>query len=74
MTLPNKPKLYSSKRTWLAPLLYLLAGGALLGLSTNLAKLAGEMQLSALAFCFGQFQGRHYFCLRSPLTAAICHR
>ncbi|MEH6640862.1 DMT family transporter [Vreelandella glaciei] len=57
MTLPNKPKLYSSKRTWLAPLLYLLAGGALLGLSTNLAKLAGEMQLSALAFLFWSILG-----------------
>ena len=40
------------KRTntqWL-PLLCLLSGGALLGISTNLAKVAGEMQLSPLAF------------------------
>ncbi|MCH4811072.1 DMT family transporter [Vreelandella neptunia] len=57
MTLPNKPRLYSSKRIWLAPLLYLLAGGALLGLSTNLAKLAGEMQLSALSFLFWSILG-----------------
>ena len=34
---------------WL-PLLCLLGGGALLGISTNLAKLAGEMGLSPLAF------------------------
>lgn len=34
---------------WL-PLLYLLGGGALSGVSTNLAKLAGELGLSPLAF------------------------
>ncbi|MGP4845517.1 DMT family transporter [Marinobacter sp. 1Y8] len=39
-----------NKRAWLAPLLYLLSGGALLGLSTNLAKLAGEVHLPPLAF------------------------
>ena len=38
---PNAP--------WL-PLLCLLGGGALLGISTNLAKLAGELGLSPLAF------------------------
>ncbi|MGP9766525.1 DMT family transporter [Halomonas sp. AOP13-D3-9] len=48
---------YSPKRTWLAPLIYLLAGGALLGLSTNLAKLAGDIQLSALAFLFWSISG-----------------
>ncbi|RBI66838.1 EamA/RhaT family transporter [Vreelandella sulfidaeris] len=57
MTLPNTPKRHFSKRVWLAPLLYLLAGGALLGLSTNLAKLAGEMQLSALAFLYWSILG-----------------
>ena len=57
MTLLNTPKRHVSKRAWLAPLLYLLAGGALLGLSTNLAKLAGEMQLSALAFLFWSILG-----------------
>ncbi|MGQ7261621.1 EamA family transporter [Vreelandella sp. V005] len=57
MTSLNTPKQHSSKRAWLAPLLYLLAGGALLGLSTNLAKLAGEMQLSALAFLFWSILG-----------------
>nr|WP_289109600.1 DMT family transporter [uncultured Halomonas sp.] len=48
---------HSRKRAWLAPLLYLLSGGALLGLSTNLAKLAGEIQLSALAFLFWSISG-----------------
>ena len=38
------------KRAWLVPLLTLLAGGALLGLSTNLAKVAGEMHVPPLAF------------------------
>lgn len=36
--------------TWLVPLLCLLAGGSLMGLSTNLAKIAGEMGLPPLAF------------------------
>lgn len=39
-----------SKKSWLIPLLCLLSSGALLGLSTNLAKLAGEANLSPLAF------------------------
>lgn len=39
-----------SVRTWLVPLLCLLAGGSLMGLSTNLAKIAGEMGLPPLAF------------------------
>ncbi|OEY65931.1 DMT family transporter [Marinobacter sp. X15-166B] len=41
----------------LAPLLYLLAGGALMGLSTNLAKLAGEAQLPPLAFLCWSISG-----------------
>ena len=48
---------HSRKSAWLAPLIYLLAGGALLGLSTNLAKLAGDIQLSALAFLFWSISG-----------------
>ncbi len=35
---------------WRLPLTYLLAGGALLGIATNLAKLAGDLGLSPLAF------------------------
>ena len=45
------------KRTWLVPLLSLLSGGALLGISTNLAKLAGELRLSPLAFLFWSVAG-----------------
>lgn len=56
MTAPNLPKA-KSQQAWLAPLVYLLSGGALLGLSTNLAKLAGEMQLSPLAFLFWSITG-----------------
>ena len=40
----------SPRSTWLLPLLLLLATGALLGLSTNLAKLAGDVHLSPLSF------------------------
>ena len=40
----------SSRSEWLLPLLLLLATGTLLGLSTNLAKLAGETKLSPLSF------------------------
>lgn len=57
MALSNTIATHSPKRVWLAPLIYLLSGGALLGLSTNLAKFAGEMQLSALAFLFWSITG-----------------
>lgn len=40
----------ASKRAWLVPLLCLLSGGVLLGVSTNLAKLAGKIHLPPLAF------------------------
>lgn len=52
MTSSSTTCTHSRKRAWLAPLVYLLSGGALLGLSTNLAKLAGDIQLPALAFLF----------------------
>lgn len=45
------------KRTWLIPLLCLLFGGACLGLSTNLAKLAGEANLPPLAFLYWSIVG-----------------
>ena len=57
MTLSNTIPIHSPKRAWLAPLVYLLSGGALLGLSTNLAKIAGDIQLSALAFLFWSISG-----------------
>lgn len=40
----------ASHKAWLIPLLCLFFGGALLGLSTNLAKLAGELALAPMAF------------------------
>lgn len=39
-----------TRRTWLLPLALLLATGTLLGVSTNLAKLAGDADLAPLAF------------------------
>ncbi|MCM2131390.1 EamA/RhaT family transporter [Larsenimonas rhizosphaerae] len=47
----------SSPRKRLPALGYLLAGGMLLGLSTNMAKLAGEMAVSPLAFLFWSLGG-----------------
>lgn len=47
----------STRKSWLLPLLYLLGGGALLGLSTNLAKLAGETGLSPVIFLGGATLG-----------------
>ncbi len=46
-----------SKKVWLIPLLCLLAGGALIGISTNLAKYAGEIGLTPLAFLFWSITG-----------------
>ncbi|WP_216110950.1 DMT family transporter [Aquisalimonas asiatica] len=48
---------FEHQRVWLAPLLSLLAGGALLGLSTNLAKIAGEAHLPPLTFLFWAILG-----------------
>lgn len=45
------------KKVWLIPLLCLLAGGALIGISTNLAKYAGEIGLTPLAFLFWSITG-----------------
>ncbi|MCI2394842.1 DMT family transporter [Aliiroseovarius sediminis] len=63
--------------TWLIPLACLLGGGALLGLSTNLAKFAGEIGLTPLAFLFWSISGAAIILLavallrrkRPPLTA-----
>lgn len=49
-------KSYHNK-AWLIPLACLLAGGFLLGISTNLAKYAGEIGLAALAFLFWSITG-----------------
>ena len=47
---PNLPMPQRQQSAPWLPLLCLLGGGALLGISTNLAKLAGELGLSPLAF------------------------
>lgn len=50
MTLPQTPTVTEPRKTQWAALLYLLVGGALLGIYTNLAKLAGEIGLAPLPF------------------------
>lgn len=47
----------NNKKIWLIPLLCLLTGGALIGISTNLAKYAGEIGLTPLAFLFWSITG-----------------
>ncbi|WP_333954280.1 DMT family transporter [Psychrobacter sp. S4(2024)] len=46
-----------NNQAWLIPLLCLLTGGALIGISTNLAKYAGEIGLTPLAFLFWSITG-----------------
>lgn len=46
-----------SKAKWLIPFVCLLAGGALIGISTNLAKYAGAIDLTPLAFLFWSITG-----------------
>ncbi|MBA3833467.1 MAG: DMT family transporter [Chthoniobacterales bacterium] len=53
--LSNAPS--SRKSGWLVPLLCLLAVGSLMGLSINLAKLAGKLELHPLAFLFWSVVG-----------------
>ena len=45
------------KKAWLTPVLCLIVGGGLTGISTNLAKFAGEVGLTPLAFLFWSFTG-----------------
>lgn len=47
----------SHKTMWLVPLACLLAGGVLTGVSTNLAKYAGSIGLTPLAFLFWSISG-----------------
>ncbi|MBZ5486248.1 DMT family transporter [Halomonas aquamarina] len=54
-TSPPHKTLFQKDRV--SALFYLLTGGALLGLSTNLAKLAGDVGLSPLAFLFWSLCG-----------------
>ncbi|WP_348549568.1 DMT family transporter [Psychrobacter sp. KFRI-CH2-11] len=51
------PPTRSGKATWLVPVLCLLAGGALIGVSTNVAKYAGVVGLTPLAFLFWSIAG-----------------
>lgn len=53
----NPQAVSKSKHSWWVPLLCLLVGGLLLGLSTNLAKYAIGIGLSALAFLFWSITG-----------------
>ena len=46
-----------SKAKWFIPFVCLLAGGALIGVSTNLAKYAGAIDLTPLAFLFWSITG-----------------
>ena len=48
---------HKAPKAWLVPLLCLFFGGALLGLSTNLAKLAGELTLAPMAFLTWSISG-----------------
>lgn len=57
MNIITKPPLFWVKNNWIIPLMCLLAGGALLGLSTNLAKYAAEIGLTPLAFLFWSISG-----------------
>ena len=54
---PTEKTVSFRKNTWLVPLICLLAGGALLGISTNLAKYASEISLTPLAFLFWSITG-----------------
>ena len=46
-----------NKKAWLIPVLCLIEGGGLIGISTNLAKFAGEVGLTPLAFLFWSITG-----------------
>jgi drug/metabolite transporter (DMT)-like permease len=53
----SKPPPFLNKNTWLIPFICLLVGGALIGISTNLAKYAGEVGVTPLAFLFWSITG-----------------
>ncbi|MEN2752502.1 DMT family transporter [Psychrobacter sp. FBL11] len=53
----SRPKISHHKPNWFVPLICLLAGGVLIGVSTNLAKYAGELNLAPLAFLFWSITG-----------------
>ncbi|MGM8910692.1 DMT family transporter [Psychrobacter sp. 1U1] len=53
----SRPKILHHRPNWFVPLICLLAGGVLIGVSTNLAKYAGELKLAPLAFLFWSITG-----------------
>ncbi len=57
MSKPIKSTLSYPQHHWLIPIVCLLAGGGLLGLTTNIAKHAGDIGLSPLAFLFWSITG-----------------
>lgn len=50
-------QVFRHKSAWLIPFTCLLVGGALIGISTNLAKYAGEVGVTPLAFLFWSITG-----------------
>ncbi|MBH0064135.1 DMT family transporter [Psychrobacter sp. SZ93C1] len=57
MSEPTEQQISRNKNTWLIPFACLLTGGALTGISTNLAKYAGDIGLTPLAFLFWSITG-----------------
>lgn len=53
----SKRQILCDKHTWLLPFICLLVGGALIGISTNLAKYANEIGVTPLAFLFWSITG-----------------
>ncbi|CAM4154583.1 DMT family transporter [Psychrobacter arenosus] len=53
----TKTERLQHRRSWLIPCLCLLAGGMLLGVTTNLAKYAGTIGLTPVAFLFWSISG-----------------
>lgn len=53
----SKQQTFRHKSAWLVPFTCLVAGGALIGISTNLAKYAGELDITPLAFLFWSITG-----------------
>lgn len=57
MSEATEQQISRNKNTWLIPFACLLTGGALTGISTNLAKYAGDIGLTPLAFLFWSITG-----------------
>ncbi|GAF54320.1 LOW QUALITY PROTEIN: transporter [Psychrobacter sp. JCM 18900] len=57
MSEPTEQQISRYRNTWLIPFACLLTGGALTGISTNLAKYAGDIGLTPLSFLFWSITG-----------------